>query len=79
MDDVVKEVFSAAYSDPEFHDQWMALETWAELIFLCLNLLESNSFAGIRSIEILQRILISKMFLQSTLKSSETGATFPKK
>jgi hypothetical protein len=43
------EAFLATCSDPEFHDQWMASDIWAELICFHSNLLETNSFTGIQS------------------------------
>ncbi len=47
MDNIIKEAFLTACSDVEFHGRWMTLDTWAELICLCFNLINSHSFTGI--------------------------------
>jgi hypothetical protein len=54
MDNIIKDAFLAACSDPEFHDQWMTSDTWAELICLHFNLLEYNSFTGIQLNKVFQ-------------------------
>jgi hypothetical protein len=46
MDNNIKEAFLTACSDSEFHGRWMTSDTWAELICLRFNLLDSNSFTG---------------------------------
>lgn len=48
MDNNIKEAFLTACSDSEFHGRWMTSDTWAELICLRFNLLDSNSFTGIQ-------------------------------
>jgi hypothetical protein len=40
-------MFLAAAADTQFDDKWMTLDTWAELICLHYNLVNSNAFTGI--------------------------------
>jgi hypothetical protein len=47
MESIAKDAFLAAAADKEFHDKWMTLDTWAELICLYYNLVNSNAFTGI--------------------------------
>ncbi len=47
MESIAKDTFLAAVADTEFHDKWMTLDTWAELICLRYNLVNSNAFTGI--------------------------------
>ncbi len=54
MDNNIKEAFLTACSDSEFHGRWMTLDTWAELICLHFNLLDSNSFTGIQLNKVFQ-------------------------
>jgi hypothetical protein len=47
MESIAKDAFLAAVADTEFHDKWMTSDTWAELICLRYNLVNSNAFTGI--------------------------------
>ncbi len=47
MESIAKDAFLAAVADTKFHDKWMTLDTWAELICLHYNLVNSNAFPGI--------------------------------
>jgi hypothetical protein len=47
MESISKDAFLAAAADAEFHDKWMTSDTWAELICLRYNLVNSNAFTGI--------------------------------
>jgi hypothetical protein len=47
MESIAKDAFLAAVADIEFHDKWMTSDTWAELICLHYNLVDSNAFIEI--------------------------------
>jgi hypothetical protein len=47
MESIAKDAFLGAVTDTKFHIKWMTLDTWAELICLHYNLVNSNVFTGI--------------------------------
>jgi hypothetical protein len=47
MESITKDAFLAAVADTKFHNKWMTLETWGELICPRYNLVNSNAFTGI--------------------------------
>jgi hypothetical protein len=47
MESIAKVPFLAAAADTKFHDKWMTSGTWAELICLPYDLVNSNVFTGI--------------------------------
>jgi hypothetical protein len=49
-----KRCILAAAADTKFHDKWMTSDTWAELICLCYNLVNSNACTGIDLNKVLQ-------------------------
>jgi hypothetical protein len=54
MESITEDAFLAPATDTKFHNKWMFMDTWAELICFHHYLVDSNAFTGINLIKVFQ-------------------------